>query len=262
MGSELYQKLGIEYLENVIKISKNISLSRAKRSITIAGRKEGESVSFGQLLYVPLQVADIYGLKVNLSHAGMDQRKAHVVAMDVAKTFNVNPAPIAVHHKLLSGIHITELQRQKIIAAKTSGDRERLDQELIDIKMSKSNPNSAIFIHDNEEEITRKILGAFCPAKEITVNPILDMANLIILPNAIRKNTTFEITNKKTNETKTFESQNDLEKEYLNGGIHPSDLKSAVAMYLIDMLAPIREYFSKGSGQTYLEELQQLKITR
>lgn len=48
MGSELYAKMGSQYLEDVIKISKSMSLARAKRSITVAGRKEGESVSLGQ----------------------------------------------------------------------------------------------------------------------------------------------------------------------------------------------------------------------
>ncbi len=87
LGSELYEKLGLSYLEDIIRVSKKLSLARAKRSITIAGRKEGESISFAQLLYAPMQVADIYGLKVNLAHAGMDQRKAHVVALDVSMSW-------------------------------------------------------------------------------------------------------------------------------------------------------------------------------
>ena len=138
MGSELYAKLGSDYLEDVIKISKSMSLARAKRSITVAGRKEGESVSLGQLLYVPMQVADIYSQKINLAHAGMDQRKAHVVALDVSKEFEYEP--VAVHHHLLTGIHMTENQRLKIIAARNEENRELLDQQLIDVKMSKSKP--------------------------------------------------------------------------------------------------------------------------
>jgi tyrosyl-tRNA synthetase len=75
LGSELYEKKGIEYLETILKVSMNTTLSRIKRSLTIMGRKEGEVIDFAQLLYPPMQVADIFALGVNLAHGGMDQRK-------------------------------------------------------------------------------------------------------------------------------------------------------------------------------------------
>ncbi len=260
MGSELYDKLGIGYVEDIIRVSKQLSLARAKRSVTIAGRKEGESISFAQLLYVPMQVADIYGLKVNLAHAGMDQRKAHVVALEVAKSFNTEI--VAAHHRLLSGIHITEEQRGKIIAAKAAHDREQLEQELIDIKMSKSNPASAVFVHDTEEEIRKKIGGAFCPMKETEVNPVFDIANLVVWPYLVRKEIPFEITNKKTGANATYKTSGELESAYKNGEVHPVDLKGAVADSLISMLEPVRKYFLEGAGKKYLEELKEIKITR
>lgn len=260
LGSELYDKLGVDYLEDVIKISKGMSLARAKRSITVAGRKEGESVSFGQLLYVPMQVADIYAQKINLAHAGMDQRKAHVVALDVAKEFDYQP--VAVHHHLLTGIHITEGQRTSIIAAKKENNRELLDQQLIDVKMSKSQPESAIFIHDTEAEIRRKINGAYCPMKETTLNPIIDISNYIVWPYMVRKNKEFDIQNKKKNTNKAYKTQEELQSAYQSGEIHPVDMKYAVADYLVEMLEPARKYFLEGNGRKYLEELQDIKITR
>ena len=260
MGSELYDKLGTDYLEDVIKISKKMTLARAKRSITVAGRKEGESVSFGQLLYVPMQVADIYGLKVNLAHAGMDQRKAHVVALEVAKEFDYEP--IAIHHHLLTGVHINKEQRAKIITAKDQNNRELLEQQLIEVKMSKSKPESAIFIHDSEEVIRKKINSAYCPTKETKINPIIDISNYIVFPYLIRKNMTFEIVNKKTNKSSTYKYSSELEDLYQKGEIHPLDLKEAIANYLVDMLEPTRKYFLEGNGKKYLEGLQDIKITR
>ena len=62
-----------------------------QRSITILGRKEGESVDFAKLMYPAMQVADIFYMGVNIAHAGMDQRKAHVVARDVATKMRVSP---------------------------------------------------------------------------------------------------------------------------------------------------------------------------
>ena len=84
-----------------------------QRSITILGRKEGESVDFAKLIYPPMQVADIFTMGVNIAHAGMDQRKAHVIARDVAGKMKVSPLldangerikPVCVHHPLLLGM--------------------------------------------------------------------------------------------------------------------------------------------------------------
>jgi len=48
------------------------------------------------------------------------------------------------------------------------------------MKMSKSKPNTCIFIHDSPEEIRQKINGAFCPPKEVGFNPVLDWAKHLI----------------------------------------------------------------------------------
>ena len=74
LGSELYHN-NDKYWETVIDISKNTTLGRIERSITILGRKEGESVDFAKLIYPPMQVADIFILGINLPHAGLDQGK-------------------------------------------------------------------------------------------------------------------------------------------------------------------------------------------
>jgi len=259
-GSELYEKLGLEYFEKIMKISMKISLNRVKRSITIMGRKEFEKLSFAQLLYVPMQVADIFSLNVNLAHGGMDQRKAHVIALEIWKEFGYKP--VAIHHHLIMGIQINEEQRRKILEAKKTKNRELYEEGIIDIKMSKSKPESAIFIHDSEEEIRRKIKNAFCPIKEIELNPIIEIAKYIVWPYLKRRNERFEIKNLKNNETKKFENFADFEKEYSEGKIHPLDLKEAISNYLIEILKPAREYFLEGRGKKYLEEMKELEITR
>lgn len=47
-------------------------------------------------------------------------------------------------------------------------------------KMSKSIPDSAIFMEDTVEDVNRKIKKAFCPEKIIEGNPILDYCKNII----------------------------------------------------------------------------------
>ncbi len=49
-------------------------------------------------------------------------------------------------------------------------------------KMSKSDPNSAIFMEDSEDDVRRKIKKAFCPSKVVQGNPCLKYIQLIILP--------------------------------------------------------------------------------
>jgi len=73
LGSELYHN-NDKYWEMVIDVSKNITLGRIERSITIMGRKEGESVDFAKLIYPPMQVADIFIQRINIAHAGSLQQ--------------------------------------------------------------------------------------------------------------------------------------------------------------------------------------------
>ncbi len=49
-------------------------------------------------------------------------------------------------------------------------------------KMSKSDPNSAIFMEDSKVDVERKIKKAFCPPNVVRGNPCLKYIQLIILP--------------------------------------------------------------------------------
>jgi tyrosyl-tRNA synthetase len=110
LGSELYS-CNDDYWRLVIDISKHTTLNKIKKSISIAGRKEGESVSFALLVYPPMQVADIFELESHIAHAGTDQRKAHVLAIElydkVFKPLKYNNEilkPVAIHHHLVMGL--------------------------------------------------------------------------------------------------------------------------------------------------------------
>lgn len=48
-------------------------------------------------------------------------------------------------------------------------------------KMSKSDPDSAIFMEDSAEDVKRKIKKAYCPPQVAEKNPILDYAHHIVL---------------------------------------------------------------------------------
>jgi len=257
LASEFYEKMGIKYMENVLKISKKMTLSKAKKSMTIMGRKSTDLADLAQLIYTPMQVADIFSLGVNIAHGGMDQRKAHVIAIEIGEE-EFGYKPIAVHNHVLLGVNIDKNNREKIIRAKKCNERELLNETFVEIKMSKSKPESAIFIHDTEEKIEEKIKKAYCPPRELEINPIIDIQHYVIWPYIAGKGETFEIVNIRKGGRKIYEDFRDLEKDYLMGEIHPEDLKQAVIKYLTEILAPARKYFLEGTGRKYLEEMREI----
>mgnify|MGYP003855836307 CR=1 FL=1 len=254
LGSDLYHN-NDKYWLTFIEISKNTTLSRVQRSIDIMGRKEKDIVDFAKLCYPLMQVADIFLLRANLVHAGLDQRKAHVIARDVALNLSYAPLldkkknkikPIALHHHILLGLQ----QPPKYPITK-----EEIKEMPIDLKMSKSKPDSCIFIHDSPEEIEKKILKAFCPPNDVEYNPPLDWIYWLILP--IKK----EIKIKTSNGIKIYkeDKKNILIEDYKKGEIHPLDLKEALVRELISIIEPIFKHFNKGTAKKLKGELENIK---
>lgn len=254
LGSELYNN-NKDYWPTVIEVSKNTSLNRMQRSITIMGRKEGGNVDFAKLIYPPMQVADIFVQGINMPHAGEDQRKAQVIARDVAKKMEISPLinknkekikPKAVHHKLILGLGKPSVWPIS---------KDKIKDYLSELKMSKSKPDTCIFIHDSPEEIKRKLKKAFCPEKNTDFNPVLDWVEKLVFP----INKKLEIKRpEKFGGNETYNSFEGLKKDYGEGSIHPADLKNSVAEELVKILEPAREHFSKGKPKQYLEELEDL----
>jgi tyrosyl-tRNA synthetase len=255
LGTELYHG-NDGFWATVIDVSKNTSLARMQRSITILGRKEGESVDFAKLIYPAMQVADIFTMNVKLAQAGLDQRKAHVIARDTALKIRTNPLrnaageqikPIAIHHHLLLG-----LRRPAIWPPPA----ENLQDFWASMKMSKSDPSSAIFIHDSEDVIRAKIRKAFCPPGEVDFNPVLDWTKYLIFnePGVVM---TIDRTAENGGPVQ-FGSFAELADSYRSGALHPMDLKAGVSEALIRLLAPAREHFAQPAQRAMLEELDEL----
>jgi len=255
LGSDLYEKTP-SYWDTFIEVSKNVTLARIKRSITIMGRKEGENVDFAKLVYPSMQVADIFAQQINIAHAGADQRKAHVIARDVALKLNIKPLldnkgnkikPIAIHHRLLLGLGKPPVWPVP----------KDIPQDFwTSVKMSKSKPDTCVFIHDSPEKIKEKINKAFCLEGDITYNPILNWAKLLIF---IDNTSKLEIERPpKFGGDLTINSYENLERLFANKEIHPMDLKNSIANKLIQLLKPAREHFSTGEPKKMLERMEGL----
>ncbi len=93
-----------DYWSLVIKVAKNTSLARMKRALTIMGRKADEAeLDSSKLIYPAMQVSDIFYMDLDIALGGTDQRKAHMLARDVADKLGKKKV-VAIHTPLLVGL--------------------------------------------------------------------------------------------------------------------------------------------------------------
>ncbi|MCC6012773.1 MAG: tyrosine--tRNA ligase [Candidatus Verstraetearchaeota archaeon] len=224
-----------KYWEGVLRIAKSLTLSRVKRAVTIMGRKEDETImDFSKLIYPCMQVEDIFYLDLDICLGGMDQRRAHVLAREIAEKYHYKK-PIAIHTPILPSLQ--------------GSGRMDSEEKIVEYKMSKSKPETCIFIHDSPEEIKNKINKAYCPPKEVEGNPVMEIARKIIFYE--NKEVVIERPKKYGGDI-TIGSVNELISMYSKGELHPLDLKNFVAIELIKMLSNVREYFEKNENAKYL----------
>jgi tyrosyl-tRNA synthetase len=125
-------------------------------------------------------------------------------------------------------------------------------------KMSKSDPDSAIFMEDTEQDLNRKIKKAFCPPEVVEGNPILDYVKHIIF--GYFGKMSIEV---KDQGAKEYTDYDVLEAEYRTGAIHPGDLKPAVAKALNAILEPVRKHFeTNADAKKLLDQVKKFKVTR
>ncbi|MDR3205985.1 MAG: tyrosine--tRNA ligase [Candidatus Methanoplasma sp.] len=215
----------IEYWGKVIKVAKVTSLQRVKRAMTVLGRSEDEAeVDSSKLLYPLLQATDIFCMDVDLAYAGMDQRRAHMLARDAAEKLKWRK-PIAIHTPLIPGLK--------------GGDR----MNPAAFKMSKSDPSGSINIHDDDEAVRSKMKKAFCPPEKEKEeeNPVLMLCRYVIFPRIERMDISRP---EKFGGDISFANYEELVEAYFGGRLFPLDLKNGAAESLISILVPIREYFA------------------
>ena len=221
LGSDLYSAKK-EYWLELVKLTKHMSLARTMRTLTIMGRSETEEkIDLAKLLYPPMQATDIHFLDIDIVHAGMDQRKIHMLARELFPKMKWK-VPVAVHHRLLPSLSEPE----------TISDSKSLG------KMSKSSPSSGIFIHDSDDDIRSKLKKAWCEEGNIKDNPVLEVAKHVIYHEfdeiSVERPAKF-------GGNVVYSSYSQLESDFMQKKIHPTDLKQTVANYLIKIIQPIRE---------------------
>ncbi|CAD7942719.1 unnamed protein product [Amoebophrya sp. A120] len=149
--SEAIEQNAKEYWTQMLDISRLSSLWRIKKCGMIMGRKDEEALSGAQILYPIMQCTDIFFLDADICQLGVDQRKVNMLAREYCDAaadgrMKNRRKPIILSHHMLYGLFA--------------------GQE----KMSKSNPDSAIFMEDSEEDVRRKLRNAYCPREPTVEN--------------------------------------------------------------------------------------------
>ncbi len=207
LGSE-YQ-LERDYVLDVLKLARITTLNRARRSMDeVSRRKEDPMVS--QMIYPLMQALDIAHLGVDLAVGGIDQRKIHMLARENLPKLGYK-APVCLHTPILLG----------------------LDGQ----KMSSSKGNY-ISVRDSEEEVVKKLRKAYCPARQVEDNPVIEIMKYHIFPRFEKVVVERE---EKFGGDVEYSSFEELAKDFESGKLHPADLKAAAAKYLNKLLKNSRK---------------------
>ena len=235
-----------DYWKTVLQVSRNSTVKRIIRTGEIMGRSESDVLQASQIVYPCMQAADIFHLEARITQLGMDQRKVNVLAREIGPKLGFWK-PVVVSHHMLMGL-----------GEPPKG--EKTVERAIEMKMSKSTPDSAIFMNDSEEEIQRKIKRAYCPIGVVEENPILEYCKYIIF----EKFKTLKVERpKKFGGNLEFNSYEELKTAFSQKKLHPMDLKQGVAGYLNKLIDPVRKKLDKNkTAQRLAEEIKTFKVTR
>ena len=193
------------YWLRVMDIARCTTIARMLKCCTIMGRKEKEVMQAAQILYPLMQCADIFNVKADICQLGIDQRKINMLARDYCDQAKIRFKPVILSHHMLMGL--------------------KEGQE----KMSKSDPESAIFMEDASGDVSRKIENAFCPEGVVAANPILDYMKHIICPRFGAQGVRVKL---KDETEETFASYQELEDAFVARQICGTNLKAVLVKYL------------------------------
>ena len=215
-----------DYWARVLRCSKNMSLARVRRTFSIMGRSEDSSDGdLSRFFYPALQAADIFEMNIDVAIGGMDQRKAHMYMRDVADRWGWYKAT-CLHTPIISGL-------------KSSGAR----MESFDHKMSKSDPNGAILLHDSEKKLAKKMRKAYLDP-ENPVSPVYELLEQIILPEFGKVTVTPK---PEFGEPTVWHDIESFKNAISDGILHPFDAKMGVAAGISKGLRAVNEYFEENS---------------
>ena len=240
-SSEEILRRADEYWSLVFDIARKNSLTRVMRCTQIMGRSESDDLSAAQIFYPVMQCADIFFLNADICQLGMDQRKVNMLAREYCTENKKKFKPIVLSHHMMMGL----VEGQE--------------------KMSKSNPDSAVFMEDSEADVNLKIKKAFCPIGTAEKNPVMDYYKYIIFESDyVTKPGHLLIERSPENGGNVyFKDYATFEADYVAEKLHPKDIKTALAKALNALIQPVRDHFQHNEvAKGLLEKVRSFSVTR
>ncbi len=250
-----------DYWKLVLQVGKSNALKRFIRTAEMMGREESlDKLTGAHIIYSCMQVADIFMLKANITQLGMDQRKVNMLAREVGPMLGFWK-PVVVSHHMLMGLS----KAPHTTASVVQGPTESAIQKTIERKMSKSLPDSAIFMTDSKEDIERKISKAYCLEGDIKENPILDYYKYIIFDSLDRLGIS-EVKIERPEKfggNLSFKTFAEMEKTFSEKKVHPMDIKATLSKLLDQLIEPVRRHFEENiEAKKLLEQVRSFQVTR
>ncbi|KAL7522295.1 hypothetical protein ACHAWX_006987 [Stephanocyclus meneghinianus] len=248
------------YWPLMLDVARRFNITRIKKCCQIMGRMEGNLTS-AQVLYPLMQCTDVFFLKADICQLGVDQRKVNMLAREYCDAAKKKFKPVILSHHMLYGL--------------------KKGQE----KMSKSDPDSAVFMEDTAEDVERKIGMAYCPTmadvegeeggtggasneedagkesihltQDILKNPILDyIQNIVLSP----PGSLFSCATASSPDGQTFSDYAEVREKFLKGDITPDQLKKGLIDSLNQLLQPVRDHFANDdNAKRLLDQVREFK---
>lgn len=202
-----------EYLRSVNRMKHNTTANRMEHALgdVVAQNPDGEW-NASVYDYPPMQAQDAVALDADIAYSGGDQRSLYMFAREALAE---EDKPVWISAPMLSGL--------------TGG------------KMSSSEKDSKISIHDSAEEIAEKINGAHIEPEQVEDNGVLEYAESLVFP-FLDGEMVIERPDQYGGDV-SFSSYQELEEAYAGGELHPADLKSGVSDQMDRVISPVREDF-------------------
>ncbi len=205
-----------QYSSDLLRLSTLVTIKRAIRAGAEVVRQSSDP-KIGGLIYPLMQTVDVSALKADIAYSGIDQRGIYMLSREVLPELGYKK-PICVFTPMLPGL---------------KGE-----------KMSASDTASKIDCLDAEASITKKVLKSFCPEKQIEENGVILFVKTVLFPLLEKRNKKYCVERtEKFGGNIEFATYDELEKNFVEGSLHPQDFKKSVAKYVNILLEHVREKF-------------------
>lgn len=120
-----------------------------------------------------------------------------------------------------------------------------------DHKMSKSDPNGALLLHDTLEQVQKKMKKAYLDPED-EHSPVYELAEHVVFPEFGQIQV---IPNPKFGEPSTWNDLESFKTAVMDGTLHPFDAKMGVALGIAEGLSSIAQHF-EANPEAYERMLQ------